>query len=488
MMNIKHVQKMLELISKDGRKFDFGGSVLNVGIELFERNERFVIKTYIKNQDCEVMPRDDVAYFRDNMIMFSVGDRTLKMSSRHCFEMAEDAFFVRGSDKKMDEIEDELTFTKDETKQFAEYFVCLLGLIKKSNTLKTEEDLYLLLKEALGIDLSKERFCTHCKKYENIDKFRNNEEDICAEWIVQYVPCQSCGELLSPKQFKLFTIKGKSHCKKCILEPRDKGKARWVGYSDKPSPKFYGEKNTGYFFGVEVEYECPTSNRIYNHKDISDIVAKCGEHIYFKSDGSLSNGSELITQPATLAYHAENTVPMLEILHQLECHADNNSTCGLHAHVGKDVFNNNKEKGRLIWLMDCHWDNFVKLSRRNSSNMRWCKRPDRPNGVYESKFSRGMLGSEKTDTKSADHSTSYYNAGTSSERYKAINMRPSTTIELRIADGTLTPRFFMGTLEMFSRMIDIAKSDLDFTNISFMDLFYKQGYEALDIIIDELVK
>lgn len=487
-MNMKHIEKMVELLAKSGKKFTFGGDVLRVNVELLERNERFVIKTSINHQDYDIMPRGDVAYFRDNVVMFTAGETTLKMSSLNCFEMAEDAFFVRGLDTKMDSIEDELTYPKDKVNKFAEYITCLLGVVKRANTLKTEEDFYVLIKEALGIDLHRERFCTHCKKYESVDRFRNAEETICEEWIVQYIPCEGCGELLSPKQYKLFNIKGKSHCKKCILEPKDKGKARWVSYSDKPSPKFFGEKDGGYFFGVEVEYECPRDNRVYNHKDISDIVAKCGEHIYFKSDGSLSNGSELITQPCTIDYHREHTVPMLEILHQLECHADNNSTCGLHAHIGKNMFDTDEQKGRLIWLMDCHWDNFVKLSRRNAKNMRWCKRPDRPSGVSESRFTRGMLGSSKKEISRKDHSYDYYRTGTSSERYKAINMRPASTIELRIADGTLTPRFFMGTIEMFSRMVDIAKSELDFANTSFMDLFYKQGYEDLDILIDELVK
>ncbi|NBQ54886.1 MAG: hypothetical protein EBU49_15070, partial [Proteobacteria bacterium] len=112
-------------------------------------------------------------------------------------------------------------------------------------------------------------------------------------------------------------------------------------YSYKPTPQFftlpYDDKNTP-FLGIELEIERRNSNSI-RHGELAELIKK--EHWYFKSDGSLTDGFEIVTHPLTFNYliHAkESILNSLRIISDNGYNSYNANTCGMHVHISKKSF------------------------------------------------------------------------------------------------------------------------------------------------------
>ncbi len=110
--------------------------------------------------------------------------------------------------------------------------------------------------------------------------------------------------------------------------------------------------NTPVFMGVELEYNIikdPKSD--YSKEQLNQSLIKeiaespLGDHVIMKSDSSIGDiGFEMVTIPATLAYHK----------YMLEEHffkpgfntrvIAGSKKCGLHVHIGKQAFSSNTKK------------------------------------------------------------------------------------------------------------------------------------------------
>ena len=106
------------------------------------------------------------------------------------------------------------------------------------------------------------------------------------------------------------------------------------------------------------------------------------EHIYIKYDGSLDDGFEIVSHPATLNYHL-NDFPWEDILHyavQMGYRSHQTSTCGLHIHVnrlslGETHADQEEAISRILYLVEAYWNELLKFSRRTESAMnRWASR------------------------------------------------------------------------------------------------------------------
>ena len=69
---------------------------------------------------------------------------------------------------------------------------------------------------------------------------------------------------------------------------------QWRRSKKKPDPIFYGDIKR--YFGVELEIDEGGRNGD-NADKLSGIGNRIAEHIYIKSDGSLSDGMEIVTHP-----------------------------------------------------------------------------------------------------------------------------------------------------------------------------------------------
>jgi hypothetical protein len=209
-------------------------------------------------------------------------------------------------------------------------------------------------------------------------------------------------------------------------------------YSYVPQPfNFHGHGPR--YMGVELEIDGAGENaeharEILNFSDEEQLF-------YIKSDGSLTNGLEIVTHPATLAYHMEQ-FPWEEITNTaraLGYRSHQAGTCGLHVHVSRAALGRTHKAqeltvSRLLILIWRHWAELWKFSRRRSDN--WCRQQ-----YHETKVSRYGLDDAKQQG-----------------RYTALNLTNQHTIEFRLFRGTLNMTTLRATLQLVDVLLDISKT------------------------------
>lgn len=378
-----------------------------------------------------------------------------------------------------------------------DYITKSLICINKFVAEQTKSAFELVIKNTVNRLLDKPYFhiCKVCGK--------DVEEgiDMCDECKAKYIPCSSCGEY----HFKddLYELKGNFYCENCLR--KDTKSTRKLSYSTKPDPIFYGEKNNNgitRYYGVEIEVERDRNKAKLSEETIIDIVKKYSEYSYFKPDGSLSNGFEWVTHPCTLDFHKENTSPLLPILEKLG-YGTSSGNCGLHIHVGKNVFGEKNVRkyaiGRFLYLEDYFKTSFKAVAKRQKFG--YCKDLEKPTSSnledakeyiesfekhQSSIYNLGIPSSSSGKSINIDvKAFAYYLRGIESDRYHAVNLNNGATLEFRLPQGTMSKNNFIAYLQLIDVMIDIANNfELDFTKHTFIDLF-KGKHQELDKLLDE---
>lgn len=297
-----------------------------------------------------------------------------------------------------------------------------------------------------------------------------------------YTICSQCGEVITNMD-KVVEKNGTYVCYNCLLTLPSK----WRDYGDKPEPKFIAleNENTNRYYGFELEVE--RNNCQYGNVNSSKIISHVCQHTYFKNDGSLNSGFEIISEPCSLKYHSQH-LELLDIVKKLGYQSED--TTGLHIHVGKNVFGDTTEQkainiGRILALNHHFFDDFLAISGRDSSELDYCSdMTNVPDGT--SAFKVYNLGCPDMQVQSSDELFKQYlvNFYRHNSRYRAMNIFFTPTVEYRLPRATLDKKQFIAQMQVFDVMIDIAISDIDFFNKSFKDLFYGK-YSELDSMIDK---
>ena len=228
--------------------------------------------------------------------------------------------------------------------------------------------------------------------------------DRCESYHSEYIDCPNCGSI-----------------------------GRINNYSYKPDPQFFKmddevtDEDTVYY-GVENE----TEGRRREPNEFSHDLGETTNEVYCKHDGSLDNGAEVVTHPCTIRYHIESTlwdrVAEAGAKHGMKSH--DTRTCGLHVHFTRKPFEKIEDYEEKITLAYDRFKSYWKaISRRQESNCRWA-------GFLSDKRN------EKTNTKVSDvkQKKDRY------DRYQAVNLCNSNTIEIRIFRGTLKVSTIKATL------------------------------------------
>lgn len=293
--------------------------------------------------------------------------------------------------------------------------------------------------------------CDDCQceywNHEMTEVADRNGRHVCVDCLPSYYQCPDCGRYFS----HLHEGQGGNYCNECVqnhplpLVDRDNP---IVGYHNHHSraPIFFktdADENMPYF-GVELEVDTrdgyPDNNEIAC--DILDVMPV--NFIYFETDGSLDNGFENITQPATLAYHesiGRNYKKMFTRIRRGGLRSHQTKTCGMHVHFNRDFFNPDEEEAcvaRLLYMVENFWDNIAIFSRRSRETIeRWARKyNDDPNKVAK-------------DWKNGDFCY---------ERYHAVNLTNYNTIEFRMFRGTLKYNTFIATLQFCQNLVMTAKN------------------------------
>lgn len=294
--------------------------------------------------------------------------------------------------------------------------------------------------------LLKSPICEHCgKKIENSYSLNINGKIYCSNC---YDYCEICG---------IPYVKDDTN--ECLCNMCRKRDFVLPYHKYYPKLEFLGKNknNTVPYLGVELEVDegGENNNKVRNLMNIMNKENKF--FVYCTHDGSLNNGFEIITQPATLKYHLglkENYEKAFNYLLKEGYLSHDTSTCGIHVHFNRDFYADNEELyvTRLLYLVDKFWNNIVKFSRRNQ------RRIDR----YSKKVDMGIETYYKKSNKTNNHDYHYY----------AINLANSNTIEFRMFKGTLNVNTFIATLQFVNNCIICAKekSTREIQSMSFEDL------------------
>jgi len=209
-------------------------------------------------------------------------------------------------------------------------------------------------------------------------------------------------------------------------------------YSYKPNVVFFRQsKKENLFFGIELEVE---RNESTTPTDVLASKIKKPE-FYFKSDGSLTNGFEIVTHPLSYEYIKKNNKLFSELFEKLNTEnykSYESTTCGMHIHLNKNAFNT----WHLYRFLDFFKNNkelIIKISQRIEPFFR------RWSDINNEEFSEKEI-LRKAKRKNSEGS-----------RYTAVNLTNSKTVELRIFRGTIKYPTFMKNIEFAHSVYEFTK-------------------------------
>lgn len=271
------------------------------------------------------------------------------------------------------------------------------------------------------------------------------ERDVCESCRRgTYSFCVNCDEFVHDSNYA-----GNDLCYSCSDDEddddEDEEEQIIKGYSHKPRPIFFKISDTdNVFLGIELEVERGDSST--RHDDMAHMIDH--DFLYFKTDGSLDNGFEIVTHPMTISYvrkHKNVWAEILNILRSNKYRSYDTKTCGMHIHISKNAFTT----WHLYRFMKFFVDNadFVsKISQRKIANLdRWAALTDKPN-TSQNEYSKDMLMYKAKKKKG------------NSNRYLAVNLQNSNSVEVRIFRGTLNDSSFFKNIEFVQALFDYTKS------------------------------
>lgn len=177
------------------------------------------------------------------------------------------------------------------------------------------------------------------------------------------------------------------------------------------------------FLGVELELE--------NHSAAAfSTLNLLKNHAIFKRDGSLTNGVEICTAPATLDVHKEAFKPFFEAFQTNKCKLLAANTCGMHVHI---------DRAKLSSL---HIANLCLLLNNEANNDPIVAIAGRPANKY---------------CNTTKHSYRDFTNDNRGDRYKRVNLTPDKTIELRLFASTINYKDFAKRLEFTQAVVDYTR-------------------------------
>lgn len=313
-----------------------------------------------------------------------------------------------------------------------------------------------------GTIFDEQFLCNHCLEEqtvicENCDAriWRTDavEGRICQNCYDDYYHrCHECDSLIH--QEDVYYYDDYPYCRSCYECETESEGIHDYGY--KPDPIFYGEGQPHY--GVELEID--EGGEIHDRAEIlMNIVNFPNEHVYCKHDGSLDDGFEIVSHPATLDYHL-NHIHWRELMDKarsMSYYSHSAGTCGLHIHINRAALGDTIEEqentiARIVFFFEKFWYKVLRFSRRTEEQANhWASRYG------------GVIENPKDTLK---------NAKTSGlGRYTAVNLDNAFTVELRIFRGTLRYNTFAATLQFVDKLCNdaIKLSDKEFQTMTWSD-------------------
>lgn len=236
-------------------------------------------------------------------------------------------------------------------------------------------------------------------------------------------------------------------------------------YSYKPEPEigYKNDRESREHLTFGVELECEPRNDGGNVRmdayELSDRIDEIpGGRTYCKSDGSLSNGVEIVSHPGTLAHH-------MYVMHwrqiQRTCEkagfrSHDAANSGLHVHVGRaQLGSTDAERDdvtrKVQVLFALYTAELTRFSRRRRSCLEQWAPIDRlgvtPDDIRHASCAQlASWASARVPAYRSNHN----------DRYTAVNVTNSATVEIRIFRGTLKRDTPIAAIQLVSNVFEYA--------------------------------
>lgn len=293
--------------------------------------------------------------------------------------------------------------------------------------------------------------CADCDvRFHSLENQNSNGGLICEFCALDYCTCDGCSATIHSNSSFYSDSDEQTLCRSChdARQPVEDEESEPDSniliheHDYKPGPTYLGgegEKVLGrnVYLGIELETEC---NGAFNR---NDCIKKTGLNVnpafYIKKDGSLDNGMEIVSHPATFKYWMNADLNFCNKLIELGCRSYDTKTAGMHVHISKSALTT-AQQAKLLLFVKNNQSFMLFVSRRaNKSAMaRWAgidsgrtkdliERVRDPHGYYGYRIQRH---SRDCTALPADYDKLF-------GRYCAINLFNAKTIEFRIFRGTL---------------------------------------------------
>lgn len=234
-------------------------------------------------------------------------------------------------------------------------------------------------------------------------------------------------------------------------------------YWFKPRPMFFGETSNHKFMGVELEL---MDGGVSNSSAMR--ICKMVPEMYCKTDSSLDEGFELITEPCSLDYHLSNLKWDYVLSTACALGYTSRQGSGIHVHVSKKFWGKYITSGivKLCWFTDRYRESLRVYARRGKDEFnRWAK----PYGFI----------TPLSDCVS-NYKAMYNRYNNNSEHHYAVNLKPADTVEIRLFASTLDVKRLHSILQFTDCLTDLSllpPKDIYWNKL--FDIAERKGYTEL---------
>lgn len=319
-------------------------------------------------------------------------------------------------------------------------------------------------------------YCDDCDTWydDSVYRYETQNGNIICETCRDnnYVECDSCHELVYRDDYIYCDDCDLCFCESCWDDHHHDDEVLY-DYHSFNDWELHSQPNENPDFYIGHELEIDLGDDIREARDIITRHLPC----ICMHDGSLSyRGLEMISHPLSYNYmlSKENDYrdTFNELTHSLNYKSHNTSSCGLHFHITRPQ--NTDIIDRIILFMETYKEEIITFSRRKHYEITsWCNfLSDRRTSVNEKEL------------KSLDYIKKYKET---SNRYMALNLTNSRTIEFRIFKGTLKYETFMACFEFvyfltkLASNLEIPIEELTWERVTSNGIYLKQYVDDHEI-------
>src|SRR3990167_4422843 len=267
--------------------------------------------------------------------------------------------------------------------------------------------------------------------------------------ITPWVPTSSCDRcgIRGGSDIRLYEPLSQMLCRACMLIMRQQEVIKGHNWSPDAFNRTAGKHEKvriPIYYGTELEIN--TKTQAVDHAREFESWLKSngmGEFFYFKRDGSLRTGYEIVTHPLTAQARHERIdwKAICQYLRDTGATSEESGECGLHIHASRNALTD-REIGKMKYFLFANRMQIHKLSRR--TNYRYCA------------FEPYSISNNRCFTE-ARAILKYI--PDSLNRYTALNIHTGKpTIEFRFMRGTLDHKRLLASFQLIDSLIHFAKA------------------------------